>query len=137
MFYLIYVSSAVELMPEAALHSLLEQSRANNRRLDITGMLLYQGGNFMQMLEGEQQTVLELYDRRKKDKRHTGMIKIMTGQAEKRSFEQWSMGFKNMDNWGNSQTLDEYIDKNLVMRSFAQDTQDAYRFMRQFQARVR
>jgi hypothetical protein len=44
----------------------LEQSRENNLRLDVTGMLLYKGGNFMQMLEGEKDAVLGLYEAKKR-----------------------------------------------------------------------
>ncbi|MEM8667068.1 MAG: BLUF domain-containing protein [Planctomycetota bacterium] len=137
MFYLIYVSSAVNLMEGKALQNLLEQSRENNQRLEITGLLLYKGGNFMQMLEGDQQTVLALYERIKQDERHKGVIRIMMGLQSNRIFDQWSMGFKEMDEWGASQTFDEFQAKKLVNRSdLNEEAQDAYKFMLQFQKKV-
>ena len=62
MFYLIYISSAVKLMNDDELLFMLEQAREKNLRLGLTGMLLYKNGSFMQMLEGDKQTVLDLYD---------------------------------------------------------------------------
>ena len=53
MFYTVYVSSAVDLFSDEELLKLLDVSRKNNQALDVTGMLLYKGGNFMQFLEGE------------------------------------------------------------------------------------
>lgn len=51
MYYLIYVSAATELMNNDQLLALLEQSRRNNERHRITGMLLYKSGNFMQYID--------------------------------------------------------------------------------------
>ena len=53
MYQLIYLSSATEMFTKEKLLALLEQSRPNNARLGITGILLYSNGNFMQTLEGE------------------------------------------------------------------------------------
>lgn len=50
MINLIYTSSAVELFREDELVELLKTSRDNNRRRGITGMLLYNDGNFLQVL---------------------------------------------------------------------------------------
>ena len=129
MFYLIYVSSAVKLMGDEELLLLLEQSREKNLRLGITGMLLYKGGNFMQMLEGEKQAVLELYDTIKKDSRHKDVTTIVTDEIDERNFENWSMGFHNMDKTGSLPKYDDYIKANLTLRSFQSDAQKAYRFM--------
>jgi hypothetical protein len=43
--------------------TLLEVAREEIKRLGLTGMLLYQNGSFMQMLEAEKKTVLELFEK--------------------------------------------------------------------------
>lgn len=53
MYHLIYTSYAIEPFDEAKLIELLKKARENNRLLDITGMLLYVNGKFMQVLEGK------------------------------------------------------------------------------------
>lgn len=132
MFYLIYVSSATKLMNDEELLFLLNQSRDNNLKLNITGMLLYKSGNFMQMLEGEKQTVLELFETIKKDERHKDVYTILTGDIEKRNFEDWSMGFCNMDKTGGEAQYNVYIKQNLLLRKFHKDSRKAYRFMVSF-----
>ena len=49
---LIYVSSGVRVLTDAEIFEILTQSRRNNERCGITGLLLYRDGNLMQVLEG-------------------------------------------------------------------------------------
>ena len=132
MYYLIYLSSAVKPMNYDELSALLQQCRDSNRELGVTGMLLYQNGTFMQMLEGEKQVVLDLYEDIKKDERHTGFHTVLEGDIQERNFEDWSMGFFNMDKAGEFPKYSEYIKENLALRSFETDSQDAYEFMLMF-----
>jgi hypothetical protein len=97
MYALIYVSSAVRLLSEQALSELLEKSRKHNAALGITGLLLYKDGNFMQMIEGPKEAVLELLGRIEKDQRHRGVIVLFSEDQPKREFEDWSMGFKRLE----------------------------------------
>ena len=94
MYFLIYVSSATFDFTEADLLQLLEQSRDDNRELGITGMLLYKGGNFMRVLEGEREAVTAIFEKIRVDKRHKGVIVVMEDDIEQRQFPEWSMGFK-------------------------------------------
>jgi len=133
-FYLIYVSSAIRQMPEEDLLILLRQSQAKNCDLDISGMLLYKGGNFMQMLEGEEKTVRELYATIKNDERHKNVLTIITGNLKERNFIGWSMGFQNMDKVADLQTYDNYIKDNLTLYPFKGDAEQAYEFITHFNA---
>jgi len=104
-FYLIYISTATKLMPEEELHILLDQSRRTNAQFGITGMLLYMqtrflakmDGSFVQLLEGRERNVREIYDRIQRDERHHHVMLLASGYEKKRSFEDWSMGFKAID----------------------------------------
>ena len=129
MFYMLYMSSAVKSMNYDELSALLQQSRDNNHKRGITGMLLYQNGTFMQMLEGEKQIVLDLYDKISNDDRHTGIHTVLSGEIKERNFQDWSMGFFNMDKAGEFPKYSEYIEENLTLRSFEAGSQDAYDFM--------
>ena len=97
MYLLIYVSSAVELFSDEALELLLMKSRQNNTASGITGMLLYKGGNFMQLLEGPKVAVLALAEKIKCDPRHKGVIFLLKEEHTVREFDQWAMGFKRLD----------------------------------------
>jgi hypothetical protein len=96
MYSLLYVSSAAELFTRPDLDALLAIARENNTRLQVSGMLLYKDGNFMQLLEGEKAAVIALYEKIVRDPRHTGPITLLQGEVPQRSFEQWSMGFREL-----------------------------------------
>jgi hypothetical protein len=132
MFYLIYVSSAVKLMNDDELFNLLEQCRKKNITLGITGMLLYKSGSFMQMLEGDKEIVLELYNTISEDERHKDVSKIISGDIKQRNFKDWSMGFYNMNKLGGLPEYKKLIEKNLSLNSFQEDSGFAYRFITRF-----
>lgn len=132
MFYLVYLSTAVKPMNYDDLSALLRQSRDNNHKLGITGMLVYQKGTFMQMLEGDRQTVLDLYHRISRDNRHTAIHTVLDGEIRQRNFADWSMGFFNMDKAGDLPGYSDFLDQNLLLRAFGDDARDAYEFMVSF-----
>jgi hypothetical protein len=97
MYHLIYVSSAVDLFSDAQLQELLKVSRANNSKCDVTGMLLYVDGNFIQVLEGEEEVVTTTHLRIARDPRHHGMLVLLQGEIAQRDFVDWSMGFRKVE----------------------------------------
>lgn len=93
MHHIIYMSSATQAMSDDDLALLLEQCRRNNEQLRITGALVYGGGQFMQIMEGDKAIVQALYDKVETDPRHTGVMKLADKDIPHRSFGNWSMAF--------------------------------------------
>ena len=90
---LLYVSrTSAELTP-AALDGILTASRANNAMLGITGLLLHIDGGFLQMLEGEERAVRELYARIAADRRHHD-IRLLLDREHVQAFPGWDMAFE-------------------------------------------
>lgn len=52
-YRLVYVRAASELFSKAELLALLAQSREKNKRLGVSGLLLYRDGYFIQLFEGD------------------------------------------------------------------------------------
>jgi len=98
MYFLVYVSAATMAFSHEELVALLASSRKNNSAADVSGMLLYKDGNFMQVLEGKKDTVLALYNKINLDPRHKGVIKLLDGERDMRCFPEWSMGFHDLNN---------------------------------------
>jgi hypothetical protein len=119
MFVVVYVSAAVVPFSEPQLDALLCVSREVNRRLDVTGMLLYEDGNFMQYLEGSKESVTGLRDKIYADPRHRGIITVVHEERGERQFKDWSMGFKRPDlaapGLANEQFLDPYKSLELIL----------------------
>ena len=96
MYHLAYTSHAVKSLSEAELLELLEQSRDKNKEFNISGILLYVEGKFMQVLEGRKAFVEKIYASIQKDPRHTKVTLVLEGNSPARVFEGWSMGFKKL-----------------------------------------
>ncbi len=92
-FQLIYRSTAARPFYPGDLLALLEQSRRNNERLEITGMLLFRDGQFMQLLEGDEEVVRARFEIIAHDPRHKWVHLVMSGPSGRREFTGWSMGF--------------------------------------------
>lgn len=104
-FYLVYSSEERESFDEENIKSLLNQSRDFNLQNNITGVLLYVNGQkltkskgkFMQLLEGDEELIRELYKRIENDERHQSIVLLQAGRYDKRCFSKWSMGFEQLD----------------------------------------
>ena len=100
MFYeLLYTSICVSRkMDTADLERILKSARKNNIIHHVTGMLLYYKGEFVQLIEGNKESVKHIYDNFiLKDIRHESINLIFEGNIVSRSFTDWSMGFSGDD----------------------------------------
>lgn len=84
-------------MSQSELLDLLKQARENNTRNQITGMLLYKDGAFMQAFEGEEEVAMRLHGKILVDTRHKNIITLLSEPLESRQFTGWSMAFNNID----------------------------------------
>lgn len=91
---LLYVSHAVQELAPGALNDILVAARANNAMLGITGLMLHIDGGFLQMLEGDERAVRELYNRIAMDRRHQDPRIMLDREIPCRVFADWSMGFE-------------------------------------------
>ena len=93
MLQMIYTSAATKKISPKELQELLVVSRRNNIRDGITGMLLFEDGTFLQVLEGEEEVVDRTYQRIAADPRHNKILLIARFELEQRSFNDWEMGY--------------------------------------------
>ncbi|MEN0053723.1 MAG: BLUF domain-containing protein [Mucilaginibacter sp.] len=103
MKYIVYVSTAVRLLTELELLELLNVARDKNKKHNVTGMLLYCEGTFMQVIEGDEASVDLIYNAIERDVRHKNIIKLGNDKIDQRNFPDWSMAFASV----NSETLQE------------------------------
>ena len=95
---LVYISFANNMkMSEDELKEILVKAREKNEKHNVTGMLLYRNGFFIQALEGEGNTVAALFDVIRDDPRHTRVMVLYKNKIVKRNFDNWSMGFHVID----------------------------------------
>lgn len=89
---LLYVSRAVPGLLPADRLRILAASQANNPSAGITGLLLYSGRFFAQVVEGECVAVHKLLARLEGDPRHDGMRLVQRRLLARREYAQWSAG---------------------------------------------
>jgi hypothetical protein len=90
MHHIVYISQAKENMTLTTLVVILMQARALNAQQQVTGALVYGDGQFMQIMEGEESVIKDLYARIAQDPRHHNVRKLAEGTTASRSFAQWS-----------------------------------------------
>lgn len=93
---LMYASRAADTVDVDELHAILRQSKADNPKRGITGVLCFSGGVFMQVLEGGRGPVNALYNRIVADPRHRDVVLLSYEEIGERRFAGWSMGEVNL-----------------------------------------
>ena len=93
MITLIYHSVAINTCSAEELCLILTSVRNKNIRLNVTGVLFYHQGNIMQIIEGEYDTIIELFEKIKLDERHTNVVKLIDFKITERSYSYWTMAF--------------------------------------------
>ncbi len=92
MLQLVYESSATREITKADIADIISAARATNADAGVTGMLVYHEGMFIQVLEGPEERVTEVFDHIERDPRHEDIWSLARMTIETRSFANWSMG---------------------------------------------
>lgn len=96
-YHLVYVSTASKTMRTSQLDDLLAVARQPNALVGITGLLVYGGGNFMQLLEGSRSEVEKIYRRIEADPRHFDVTTILSVDSPERWCADWAMAYTRQD----------------------------------------
>jgi hypothetical protein len=104
-YHVLYRSRATPALTEADVQALLKRARTYNAQEQITGLLLYSEGHFVQLFEGPEAVVRPLYARIQADPRHTQVVTVSEGPAPQRWFADWDMAFGHVDALELQQTL--------------------------------
>jgi Sensors of blue-light using FAD len=92
LIHVIYVSSAAPDISEHDTLRFLNEARKANRKSDVSGMMLYIGGYYLQLLEGEATKVDVVCRTIVQDKREMRMT--LREPIAEREFPEWTMGFE-------------------------------------------
>ena len=86
----VYVSTAEQLAQDD-ITAILESCQRNNAAHQVTGLLLYNGRNFLQLLEGERNELEWVMRRIEHDSRHHGISRLYDEPASTRACPDWLM----------------------------------------------
>lgn len=130
MLQIIYASAAKAKMSSLELEEILETARRNNSGKGISGMLVYHGGSFLQVLEGPAEDLENLIAKIKADPRHENIKLLFMDEIEEKEFEEWSMGF--VDASRTAAAMEGYVKYTGGLDAMALDGSKAQRVLRMF-----
>ncbi len=113
---LLYASRAAKNLDATGLASIVKQSKANNPKIGVTGVLCFSDGIFLQVLEGGRNAVSSIYNCIASDSRHTDVVILHYEEIMERHFAGWAMGEVNLSRlnpalllkYSETATLDPY-----------------------------
>lgn len=91
MIRLIYLSQQAKPLSMEEFDSLCLKASEFNRRVGISGLLLSNGKEFMQCIEGPEAAVRALYSKIQLDERHRDIRLLFSSPVSGRIFNDWSM----------------------------------------------
>lgn len=101
---LIYKSTPSKELKDRALRTMLVNAKKFNRENDVTGCIFINHEKVIQLIEGEKNTIDQLYNRILKDTRHQQIETLLEKEIYTRSMQDWSMAVYNLE--GNSDDAD-------------------------------
>ncbi|WP_413585205.1 BLUF domain-containing protein [Bdellovibrio sp. HCB274] len=97
-FHLVYVSRASDSLSYTDIRNILNSSRRNNARDNISGVLILREGYFLQVLEGDnEQSIRNLVNVIRNDDRNKELKVLIETNSDRRLFGDWSMAFLDGD----------------------------------------
>lgn len=117
---LTYTSWARPGFNEADLDGILRSAQTNNPLEGITGVLIFNGGAFLQILEGGESAVDEMAQRLRSDPRHFNMFVRSEEVVSQRAFPDWSMAYLRVDGG-------EFIGERAVAQAFQRNVPESTR----------
>ena len=88
-----YVSYPSPDLAATEVSRIIQVSRVNNAARGLTGVLVYTGTDFAQLIEGRHDDVETLWRKIVADKRHHDAVAFLDEPAERAWFETWRMGY--------------------------------------------
>ncbi|EOQ48185.1 blue light- and temperature-regulated antirepressor YcgF [Citrobacter sp. KTE151] len=108
---IIYRSHLREDAPLKALEDMVTAANIKNRRSDVTGILLFNGYHFFQLLEGPEEQVKEIYRCICNDPRHHNIVELMCDYAPARRFGNVGMELFDLQKHERNDVLQAVLNK--------------------------
>jgi hypothetical protein len=93
LYSLVYTSTASRPLSKIDLEHILDEARKRNLEEQVTGLLLFTDGKFMQYLEGPETSVLKIFDIIQKSSLHREIVEVSRQPVAVREYGDWSMAF--------------------------------------------
>ncbi|MEF9889349.1 signal transduction protein [Citrobacter freundii] len=128
---IIYRSHLRDDAPLKALEDMVTAANIKNRRSNVTGILLFNGHHFFQLLEGPEEQVKEIYRCICNDPRHHNIVELMCDYAPARRFGKLGMELFDLQKHERNDVLQAVLNKGTSKFQLTYDDR-ALQFFRTF-----
>ncbi len=116
---IIYRSHLCDDVPVNALEDMVAAANSKNRREDVTGILLFNGTHFFQLLEGPEEGVMAIYARICRDPRHHNLVELLCDHGPRRRFGNVGMELFDLRKYDREEVLQRVLDKGTTRYQLA------------------
>jgi len=128
---IIYRSHLSDDVSELILEGLAGKANKVNNAFDVTGILLFNGTHFFQLLEGPEDAVNTIYQRICQDTRHHNLVELLRDYAPSRRFGNAGMELFDLREYDKASVLQAVLDKGTSKYQLTYDDR-ALQFLRTF-----
>lgn len=128
---LIYRSHICDHVPVKIVEEMVAAANKKNSQEDVTGILLFNGTHFFQLLEGPEESVFKLYNRICEDDRHYNVVELLCDYAPTRRFGKAGMELFDLREHDRDVVLQSVLDKGTSKYQLKYDDR-ALQFFRTF-----
>ncbi|EOG5376009.1 diguanylate phosphodiesterase [Cronobacter turicensis] len=128
---LIYRSRLKADIDHESLAAIVRQAQTRNAAMQVSGILVFDGYQFLQVLEGPLSSVDALFERISRDERHDFIVELMRDYAPHRHFENVGMALFDLRNVKAHAVLKSVVKSSVVPFNLAREAR-VYKFIRSF-----
>ncbi|WP_144630792.1 diguanylate phosphodiesterase [Bordetella genomosp. 13] len=129
---LIYRSRIHEPLRNEDLEQLLRGARVRNAAMRITGILLFDGRHFVQLLEGPDEALQGLFDAIKRDPRHDNVVQLLRDHAPIRRFAGDQMSMLDLRDRGPESVLSAILEKMTAVTNLASSDDRVLKILQEY-----
>lgn len=108
---IIYRSHLCHDVPVKALEGMVAEANVKNAQANVTGILLFNGTHFFQLLEGPDEHVRRIYEDISKDPRHYNLVELLCDHGPTRRFGKAGMELFDLREHVREEVLQRVLDK--------------------------
>jgi hypothetical protein len=108
-----YISKSVPELKEEEIEEIFRRTQSSNNERNIKGILLYEFGNFFQVLEGKKEVIEDLYHNKiREDTRHTDIQTLINYDIKEPIFKEYSSNFNIIKTRVQLESIRSYLTQN-------------------------
>lgn len=119
-----YISKQARQLTEGEIDSLFQFILDFNSKNQISGILLFNQGIFLQVLEGDSSVLKRLFKNIRNDTRHRNILTVLEQRIEERIFAEYKAGFSILKSKTDLQNLNGYLSLNGKGRKYPENVQN-------------